>query len=428
MHFKKGYTNLGLIGFFIILAIAVIVFGTIIVKNLNIGIDNIFGDDGDLEIIHEESKKSFNIFKDLVSKYEKCKDHTNDKCICELFEYSGLPEDFNIKITNFEDRNKVRIELLHKESQTDKDPVVLDNNKFCFYNFVGDKFEFISAKEIDISNEKIYEDYKAEGKMQLYKFDDEHVCFVQKTGREAFNALTVREKSCELMEKDEDDVKLAMLDIGASSNVGNFDGETIGNRLLLKLGQELQKISQVSRITEEFASVTTRSERRKSWFDDKYDKYGKDKIYVISLSVRYMERTDLEENDEFIIHYLEGSEKSKYLADRIKSRLEEIKGEYYIDGEKKEEGKVLREYKVNAGTTTKINSPQNVGPVFLACVGDYEDFPFCDENTKIPAVFIEAVEVYGDGAYMFTGHYEIYAQKIYEGVNDYLIAEKQKII
>ena len=251
----------------------------------------------------------------------------------------------------------------------------------------------------------------------------------QTTGREAFQALNTREDRCELKATGASNLMYAMLDIGESSIVGNFNGEANSAKLLEELEKNLLSAMKVSRITQELASVTRRFERRTTWFQDKYKRFDRNKdqmlsddIVLISASSLYKNIGDSEiKQDYFKIHYLKDSAESKALAENIAKKLEEISGKLIRDNmEERKEGEIDRKYKLNTKVIIEENDFNNPGPVFLACSGDYKSFAACKENTKIPAVFIDIVEINGDGYYMFTGHYAIFAKKISEGVQAYL--------
>lgn len=429
---KKGMSMTSALGSIILLLVALVVifgFGPKIygVAKIFFGSTGLESGDGQKTTLSADPGTAK--FEEFVSLYKKCKSYSSDKCMCDSFDYTALPEGYTIKLENLQTTKKTRMEL-RSDKPTPEKVETIDNDALCFYNFVGDKFEKITAQDMDLSKNN-YKDYKAENKIQLFKFDNGNTCFVQATGREAFQALNTREARCELKAKGEADLMFTMLDLGESSVIGTFNGEVNSAKLLEELEKNLLYIMKVSRITQEFASVTKRFERRTAWFQDKYKRFDRngdqllsDDIVLISVRGLYRNIGDSEiKQDYFKIHYLKDSAGSKALAENIAKKLEEINRKFILDGRDYKEGEVDRRYKINAKVVIEENDVNNPGPVFLACAGDYKDFAACKENTKMPAVFIDVVEVQGDGSYMFTGHYIIFSQKIYEGVRNYLASK-----
>ena len=386
-------------------------------------------------------------FQDFLDSYKECLNYKSNNCICDEFYYGSIPEEYSIAL--FDSPPETKISLISRENKKEID-FYSSNSKICHYDYsTGQKSQIFNFDLTDKENS----DYKFENKIQLYKFDNNNVCFVKKASeREGFVGVTRRGVSCGAKDKGISlpKTKLALLDIGEFSFVGSFDGEKKASKLLEQLDVHLRDVSKVSRITEKFAEVQNRPERRTSWFNSLYEREGKegnslkDKVYLISIaayykSLKYLKEEDIKQ-DHFVIHYLKDSPKSKLLAEKIKEQLDSISGKYYKTGVE-DKKQISEKYKLNTVVKLEGKDTKNKGPAFLIYSEEkflffftsrYEGYDInkppwkytWKEKYEIPAVFIDVVEVDGDKHYLFEGHYGIISQKIYEGVKKYLEESK----
>jgi len=435
---KRGQVPTGATMILVLITVIVIVFwaGPAIADNVK-PFFILFGVGGEEEngkiIAKDPAELAFNSF---LFEYKDCKEkYKSDDCLCGSFDTTEIPDGYSIKLEDLNEKG-VRIGLFGKKPTAQKQEVMTGDN-LCFYKYDKSKNSFYKsdADGILLDPAKSYNEYTFNKNIQLFKVDSSNICFVEKTSdREGFVGITRQSIKCYLKDKQtpEEKIKLALLDLELSSSLGEFDGEQKASEIIDQLEKYLKNIGKVSKITKEFASVSVISERRTSWFNSLYNREGgdeksiKDKVYLLSVAAKYkvLKESDIKQ-DHIILHYIKGSAKSKLLAEKIKKQLDGAYGKLYKDGKEYPKAEADEKYRFNTKTVYEANDASKKGPVFLLYTkGDYDTTkpPWIyswKEKEEIPAVFIEGVEVDGDGYYLFTGHYELIAEKIYEGVKDY---------
>ncbi len=378
-------------------------------------------------------------FDSFAGYYERCKHQSSGDCYCDQFDVKSLPEGMTISIQNLLSQKKTRIEMFEAKPTPEKVKVI-DNDGICIYRYekATDSYSKINIDRILLKNDGVDKSFEFNKNIMLFKADGSNTCFAEKTSdREGFTGITRRFTKCELKAKGINDAKLALLDLGLSDTIGGFDGEQKSAAVLEGLERRLADIGRVSRITKEFASVSIISKRRTAWFNSLYSREGgeekslKNKVLIISVGSFYKNKDDSGiKQDYFTIHYYKGSLKSRQLAESIKLSLDSAYGKLYKGGEEFNIAEIGEEYRFNAISRFEENDNANKGPLFLMYTeGDYNinEPPWkysWSEKGEIPAVFIDIVEVNGDGHYMFEGHNELISEKIFEGANKYLNGEK----
>lgn len=387
-------------------------------------------------------------FESFLMSYEDCKKYKSDDCLCDEFDVTIIPNGNSIKLENL-DKKGTRIELYSDKPTADK-PKVIENDNLCFYVYDKStkKFSKTDANEIVLDPQTGDGLYKVHNKIQLFRFDKENTCFVSGTYEsKVFDEIIKSKLKCNLKDAGEGSARMGMLD--SSDYTGDYSEYSAKNRddetsniidyLRIFLSNNVGRVTRITNYIGGDWGKQTRLERRENMFNDVYknfdkneDGFIKDDVYFISIrSLQVNKEQSSIKRDYFKIHYLKGSEQGKALAEKIKLRLAELNGKTIADsvGDKKisvaEAGK---SYQFNFQIETEENSKEKVGPVFLACKDDYENFIAdlggrpCKESTSIPAVFIDIVEVYEkeNNHDIFEGHSRAIAEKIYEGVKDYL--------
>ena len=373
-------------------------------------------------------------FEGFTNAYQSCKSYQVNDCLCDQFGTNELPDGYSIRLESLSD-SKTRIEL-YGSKPTPESIKLLDNDNLCFY--IYDKsttsFSLGSPKNIVIDAKNPYE-YKIDNKIQLIKSNTGLVCFVSGTSeREQFNEITRRKNNCNLKSEGTASQKIGMLDLsdytGDYSQTSFVQSQTEKASAVLSTLRTIliDNIGQTTTITLPTSSAKGRYERRLNMFNDAYknfdsNKDGKisDNVYFISVRGLQLQQKDSGiKKDYFKVHYLKGSAESKNFAEKIASKLRELDGKLIYGVRELNQAEADEKYRFIVDVIEEQNSQDSQGPVFLTCTGDYKDFPACKENYYLPAVFVDIVEVNGDGHYMFEGHLDIIAAKIHEGVRGYL--------
>ncbi|MBS3101008.1 hypothetical protein J4204_02660 [Candidatus Woesearchaeota archaeon] len=375
------------------------------------------------------------VFNAFISAYESCKSYSSERCICEQFDVTSIPQGYSIKLQNL-GLEKTRIELYGNKPTPEKAKII-ENDNLCLYEKQAKGFLGLSTNEVVLGSGAY--PYKISNKIQLFKHTNKMTCFVSGTYEsKAFDEIAKTNIKCGLKSSETASFKTGMLDLSdytkdysdnhPNSFVASKDADAAS--IVQHLSSFLQdNIGKVTRTTEALATAQSRLERRRNMFNNAYADFDANKDSMINddayfISIRALQ-VQLQNSpltkDYFIIHYLRDSEQSELLAMKIIARLKEMNGKLiYNDKEISIESEVPPQYKMNFIIAPERNSKENIGPVFLACADDYSKFQVCKENALIPAVFIDIVEVNGDGYYLIEGHHKAIARKIYEGVNDYL--------
>lgn len=424
----------------IIMALVLVVALWFVVPNLNQLYNSFFGFFGisraEAGSLSEQQKTLGNAeqaFNSFIGAYQSCKAYSADACLCEQFDVNALPQGFSIKLESLSGE-KTRFEL-YADKPTPEKASVIDNDNLCLYSY--DKptrtFSAISQKSIVLDSGNY--PYKINSKIQLFRLDRKKTCLVSGTFEtKEFDEATKIYQKCSLAGSAKTS-KVGMLDLSdyredynpSRTFVESKDNEAskiIGNlRILLS-----DNVGKVSTTTGATASGQLRLERRQNMFSDAYRLFDSNKdgminddVYFISIRglIVQSKHSDIKK-DYFKIHYLQGSAQSKALADKISARLQELNGKIVYNDKEVSQAEAPAEYKFDFEILMEENTKDNIGPVFLACVGDYSSFPACKESILIPAVFVDVVEIKEDGHYMFEGHQPSIARKIYEGIRDYL--------
>jgi len=389
-------------------------------------------------------------FQSFLISYENCKKYTSRNCLCDEFDVTKIPEGYSIKLENL-DKKGTRIGLYEKYKDVAEPSDVIENDKFCFYEYKKEKgtFSITDAKEAVLDPTKYDFSYKVNNKVQLYKYSKDIICFVSGTySSKEFNEIKGARLKCNLKDKGVKTLKSGILDFSDYTDdyprlnfVTNKDEEA--SKIIEKLGIFLlNNLGKVTSITEYLGTSQLRLERRENMFnyayknfDENQDGFISNDAYFVSIRTLQIKKENSPiKRDYFKIHYLKGSEQGKALAEKIKSKLEELNGKVIVDraGDKKfsvaETGKI---YQFNFQIEMEENSKEKVGPVFLTCTGDYNNFVTelkgypCKESTSLPAVFIDIVEVFEkEGNHdIFEQHSKTIAEKIYRGVEEFLVSQ-----
>ena len=374
-------------------------------------------------------------FNSFVSSYESCKKISSDSCLCDEFEVSILPEGYLIKLEKLSNEEKTRIGLYSNKPTAEK-VTVIDGDNICFYNYdeLTKAFSQINPNEIVLDSKSRYP-YKINDKVQLFKLDNKNTCFVSGTYEsKLFDEITKLQQKCDLKARGISTIRIGMLDLSDYSEDYPYESFVqTKNDEASKIIEDLRtfllnNVGEVTRITGTIGTTQTRLERRQNTFKDAYNNFDKnnngfinDDIYFISIRGLSLQSKNSNIKKDYIsIHYLDGSEQSKIIAEKISSSLNELNGKLIFKDKELKISEADEQYRFDFEIISEENSKQNPGPVFLACTQSYSDFVACKENTFIPAVFIDIVEVDGSGHYMFEAHHASIARKVYEGIKDYL--------
>ena len=441
---KKGSLVSSPLGYLALMVIVVVVIFLVVIPRINLGGKTFlsllpFGKNSDDSQKTESAAEI--AFSSFITSYDNCMLSASDNCLCDQFDASNLPSGYSMRLENLATL-KARIEI-YSGKPTPEKIVVKDFNNFCLYKYdkSSGKFSKEDAKEISFENGGNY-DYMVNNKIQIFRIDRETICLVSGTYESKdFDEATRLYQKCSLKEQAIEQ-KSGILDISdysgdyqkypdvlSNPTIKNEESSAIIEQLSNLL---LENVGKVTRITEDLSSRQTRIERRTNMFREAYNNFDADKdgnkdgkisdnIYVVSIrSVQIKKEDSKITKDYFKIHYLKDSPKSKELAQKIGIKLQEANSKLISNDQELKTAEADERYRFDFQIIYEENSKENVGTVFLACMGDYSDFIACKENVLIPAVFIDVVEVNGDGHYMFEGHKKTIARKIYEGVKDYL--------
>jgi hypothetical protein len=438
---KRG--TLGTIGTLVLIIITIIVVVAVFKPKISSAANSFFslfgigeeaGTGTDKPTPLQEAESTFNNF---YLSYVNCKNYKSNDCLCDEFDVNQIPEGYSIKLENL--AGKTRIELYGFKPTPEGDPKVIDNDNLCFYEYDKNTrtFSKIDADEVILNPEEGNNPYKIGNKAQLFKFDQQNICFVSGTYESKnFDEITQLKPKCSLAQAGTTTGKTGILDLGDytgdypyNSFVQSKDKEAlkiIGDLKTLLLNN----IGPVTGTTEEIDLKQNRLERRTNTFSDAYTNFDKNKdglinddAYLISIrGLQLQSKNSQIKHDYFKVHYLGSSDKSRILAKNIKSKLEELNGTLIFNDKEVSKAEAGEGYRFDFTVMLEDNSKTNVGPVFLACEGDYKNFAACKENTLIPAVFIDVVEVIEekDNHNIFEGHSGTIAKAIYEGVKEYL--------
>ena len=439
---KKGITSD--VGAMVILVVVLLILIYYIPPKIYKGAKSFFGlfgigeaEASDKSILTKPLSDAELAFTKFINSYETCKKHSSDSCVCESFELATLPDGYSIKLEKL-DGEKTRMTRigLYGTKPTPEKVIVIDNDNLCLYQYDKPtrKFSEVSTNEITLDTKNNYP-YKVANEVQLFRLDKLNTCFVSGTYEtKLFDEITKSYSQCSLRKEGTSAAKTGMLDLSDytgdhpyESFVKNKDDEA--SLIIENLRTFLiNNIGKVTRITKPIGTAQGRLERRNNMFSDAYKNFDKNNdgfinedVYFISIRGLSLQLENSEiKKDYFKLHYLQGSEQSRILAEKIKLRLQELNGKVIYNDKEVGLAEAPEEFKFDFETIKEENSQANTGPVFLTCTESYSDFIACKENTRIPTVFIDVVEVDGNGHYMFEGHPKSIAGKIYEGVKDYL--------
>lgn len=381
-------------------------------------------------------------FESFLMSYEDCKNYKSRGCLCDEFDVTKIPDGYSIKLENL-GREKTRIELYENNKPTAEKVKVIDNDDLFFYEYDKSLKNFLTkrANEIVLDPKSNNLPYKINNKIQLFRYDEKHVCFVSGTYEsKVFEEITKSRLKCNLKDAGVKTARLAMIDFNdytgdypSSSFVQSKDSEA--SKIIENLRTFLlSNVGSITRITESIATKQLRLERRQNMFNDAYENFDRNKdgfisgdVYFISIRALQLgkEKSQIKK-DYFKVHYLQGSEQSKILAGKIRSKLGELNGKLIFNNKEVSKAEADEKNRFEFEIVLEENSRDNIGPVFLTCTQSYSNFIACKESTLIPAIFVDVVEVYDDEHYMFEGHHRVIAEKISEGVKGYL-SEKESI-
>ncbi len=386
-----------------------------------------------------QAERAFNRF---VSSYNACKSYGSGSCVCDQFDFSTLPEGYSIKLEDLSGE-KTRIEFYSNKPTPDKADVI-ENADLCFYHYDKSKGTFSKndVKQILLDADGIY-DYKIDNIVQMFKFDDKSICLISGTYEsKEFDEITRLQPKCSIKASTIEVKRAGILDLGDYSDdypkypdvpnnpqIKNEDSSSIIEELRTLL---VDNIGKITRITGTIGTTQMRLERRQNMFSEAYNNYDIDKdgkkdglisdnVYFISIrSIQIQKDDSAIKKDYFKIYYLQGSEQSKILAEKIASRMQQLNGKLMVDYEELSKSEANENFRFDFQLIYEENTKDNVGPVFLTCTESYTNFIACKESVKIPAVFIDVVEVVGDGHNLLERHHKPVAGKVYEGVSDYI--------
>lgn len=370
------------------------------------------------------------IFDKFVNSYESCKNSGVEYCVCDQFDVTQIPDGYYIKLSSLGGMD-TSIELYGSKPTPEKRKVV-PKDDLCFYQYDSSANTFSPLKAYDIRLDSSNYNYKIDNKVQLFKVNSKITCFVTNVDKSnLFNEIKQAELRCNLKTNGAVTKRVGIIDF---SN----DDET--SRIIDYLSTFLSNnVGRVKRITapvisiqdNPIISIQDNLQIRQDIFKEAYDKFDRnndkyisDDIYFISILASSVQKGEPKmRKDYFKVHYLAGSGQSKILAEKIISRLKELNGKL-IYNDKELKNVVLEEYKFDFDVVPEVNTKSDQGPVFLACAESYTNFIACNENVLIPAVFIDIVEVEGDGHNLLEGHQASIARQIGEGIKDYLSIAK----
>ncbi|MBI4447893.1 hypothetical protein HY643_02840 [Candidatus Woesearchaeota archaeon] len=399
---------------------------------------------------------AYSTFQNFAQSLEKCNSYSKDKCSCDIFDLTNLGDERFIRL--MDTQAGLEISLYQKDNKDSQHLLAsksMGDASFCFYKRKGDnsyeRSDALLQIDLAINPFSQTEDYVHENKVQLYKYSSNQICFAQKAEREGFAAMGRRETSCEAKKEGATTnitEMMGLLDIGDPGrelpvgqgiNIGNFDGELEAERVLTSLDGKLRSLGKVSRMYKSALEVTTRPKFRANWLTSIYNEIGGEeksiagKAYLISFIGLYKQADQkssvvTDKQDNFLIYYLASSQESKRMAELVAARLNEIEGKIYKDSAQQLQLKdASARYTVNAKTQAISGLGKNTPIFFDYTEGEYDNSKapwkwLLREKNDVPAIFIEGWEVQGDEYFMFGegAHAEIFGQKIYEGVKDYL--------
>ena len=375
-------------------------------------------------------------FESFLMSYETCKNENSDDCVCDEFNTNEIPNGYSIELENL--NGKTRIDL-HGNKPTSEKSKVIDNDNLCLYEYGKStkKFSEKNTNKIILNPQGNNKPYQIDNKIQLFKLDGKHTCFVSGTYEsKVFDEITKSRLKCNLKDIGVKAARLAMIDL--SDHTGDYPSGSFiqsKNSEASKIIENLRtfllhNIGAATRITEAIGTKQGRFERRQNMFNDAYNNFDKnndkkinDDVYFISIRALQLEKEKSKiKKDYFKIHYLQGSSEGKILAEKIKSKLGGLNGKLIVDDKEFSIAEASEGHRFDFVILLEENSKDNIGPVFLTCTQSYSNFIACKENTLIPSVFIDIVEVKEkeNNHDIFAGHYKTIAKRIYEGIKDYL--------
>ncbi len=433
---KRGqYSTIGTLLFMALVLVVILWVGPVIYKNAK-SFFSLFGIGSEDNSKPTKESAAGIAFDGFTGIYENCKSYSSNDCLCEQYSTNDLPEGYSIKLERLSS-SKTRIELFGSKP-TPEQVKVIENDNICLYNY--DKstklFSETDTQFITLDKNNLY-DYKIDDKVQLFKSINDKVCFVSGTyPNKQFDEIFRKPntKKCSLHTVFPVLLKTGMLDL--SDYTGDYPPTAFvqsqtdkASAILSTLRNILiDNVGPTTTITLPTGTTQGRLERRKNMFDGAYKDFdanndGKigDNVYFVSVRGLQLQQKNSDiKKDYFKVHYLKGSYESKALAEKIIVQLRQLNGKLVYGNREVGMAEADEKYRFNIDVIEEENSNSNTGPVFLTCTESYSDFPACKESYYIPAVFIDVVEVDGDGHYMFEGHADMIANRIYDGVKDYL--------
>ncbi|MDP3766226.1 MAG: hypothetical protein Q8R04_06970 [Nanoarchaeota archaeon] len=433
---KRG--TIGTLGEIIIMVIVLVVALNFVIPHLTQSTNpfsSLFGigraEAGNVKEQSKSPSSAEQAFSSFVSFYESCKKYSADNCWCEQFDMTTIPQGYSIKLESL-NGEKTRLEL-YSDKPTPEKARVIDNDNLCLYSYDKPTKTFSNINSRNIVLDSGNYPYKINNKIYLFRLDGKNTCLVSGTFEtKEFDEITKLQKKCSLKAISTKTSRTGMLDFGdyTGDYSGSFpqskDAET--SRIIEDLNTFLlNNVGEVTRITRQLSSAQSRLERRQNMFNEAYRNFDKNKdtllnddAYFISLRGLFLQSKYSQIKKDYLkIHYLQGSEQSRILADKIKTRLQELNGKLIFNDKEVGVAEAPAGYRFDFEIIVEENSKGNIGPVFLACADDYSNFAACKENTLIPAVFIDIIEISNEN-YMFDGHTTTIARKVYEGIKDYL--------
>ena len=435
MNNRGQYASIGTLVFMAIVLLLILGVGPMIYKGAK-SFFSLFGigsEDNSQPTKESAAGISFDGFTGI---YENCKSYSSSDCLCDQYNTNDLPDGYSIKLERLSS-SKTRIGLFGSKP-TPEQVKVIENDNICLYNY--DKstklFSETDVKYLILDKTNLY-DYKIDNKVQLFKSNNNKVCFVSGTyPNKQFDEIFRKPntKKCSLKSENVPPQKIGMLDLG--DYTGDYPYESFvqlqtekASAILSTLRNILiDNVGPTTTITLPTGTTQGRLERRENMFNSAYkdfdaNKDGKisDDAYFISVRGLQLQQKNSDiKKDHFKIHYLKGSYWSKALAEKIIVQLRQLDGKLVYGNREVGMAEADEKYRFNIDVIEEENSNTNTGQVFLTCTESYSDFPACKESYYLPAVFIDEVEVDGDGHYMFEGHADMIANRIYEGVKGYL--------
>ena len=431
---KKGqYSTIGTLLFMALVLVVILWVGPVIYKNAK-SFFSLFGIGGEDNSKPTEESAAGIAFDGFTGIYENCKSYSSSDCLCEQYSTNDLPDGYSIKLERLSG-SKTRIELFGSKP-TPQQVKLIENDNICLYNY--DKstriFSETDVQSVTLDKNNLY-DYKIDDKVQLFKSGNNKMCFVSGTyPNKQFDEITKSKTKCSLKSGNTALQKTGMLDL--SDYTGDYSYESFvqsqtdkASAILSTLRNILiDNVGPTTTITLPTGTTQGRLERRENMFNDAYKNFDTNKdgniadnVYFVSVRGMQLQQKNSDiKKDYFKVHYLKGSYESKALADKIIAQLRQLNGKLVYGNREVGAAEADEKYRFDIDVIEEENSDTNIGPVFLTCTESYSDFPACKESYYLPAVFIDAVEVDGDGHYMFEGHTDMVANRIYEGVKGYL--------